>query len=267
MSRRIPPSADLRQDVAAPLHHQVYSVLRQQIIEGQYPLGHPMPSEHKLETLFSVSRITVRRALDRLVSEGLVVKRHGKGNYPQPVITPPPIRTNLRGMLENLVAMGRKTGVEIIEFGYINAPSEVSTLLELPAGDVVQRVIRVRSFEKTPFSFLTTWVPERIGRTYTAKDLQEHPLLSLLEQGGTQITDAEQTISAKLADTRTAPRLGVELGAPLLAIRRVVRDQNGAPIELLEALYRPDIYEYRMKMARKGNKQEFVWADDTVVSR
>jgi len=267
MSKASMPHADSRQEVAAPLHHQVYSVLRQQIMEGQYATGHPMPSEHQLEKIFSVSRITVRRALDRLASDGLIVKRHGKGTFAQPVITPPAIHTNLRGMLENLVAMGLKTKVEIIDFDYLPASADIAARLELQPGDLVQRAVRVRTYEGTPFSYLTTWVPEHVGRTYSDKDMLETPLLSLFEKAGIIVTEAEQSIFAKLADTQTSARLGINLGAALLSIRRLVRDQKSRPVELLEALYRPDMYEYKMKMERKGKKAEFIWSDDNGISR
>lgn len=254
-------SAEARQDITAPLHHQVYVVLRQQITDRQYEPGNAMPSEHKLEELFNVSRITVRRALDRLASEGLIVRRHGKGTFAQPVITPPPIRTNMRGMLENLLAMGLRTKVDLIEFDYVAAPVDVAEKLEIAPGSVVQRVVRVRSHESIPFSFLTTYVPEAIGRTYESGDLLEQPLLALFEKAGVTAAQADQTITAKLADTRVAPLLGVEFGAALLNIKRLVRDKSGTPIELLEALYRPDIYEYQMKMTRTGKKKEFIWSE------
>ncbi|MBS7699783.1 MULTISPECIES: GntR family transcriptional regulator [unclassified Chelatococcus] len=252
---------DLRQEIAAPLHHQVYVVLRQQIIDGDYPAGKALPSEHKLEDLFNVSRITVRRALDRLAAEGLIVRRHGKGNFAQPVITPPPIDTSLRGMLENLLAMGLKTRVDLVEFDYISASPEIAARLELEPGAIVQRVVRVRRHEDTPFSFLTTHVPEAVGRSYSQVELLERPLLSLFEKAGIKVARADQTITAKLADTRVAPLLDVDIGAALLSIRRLVRDQKGKPVEFLEALYRPDIYEYQMSMTRKGKRSEFLWSD------
>lgn len=247
------------QDVVAPLHHQVYVVLRQQIGDGHYPAGTALPSEHKLEELFAVSRITVRRALDRLANEGLIVRRHGKGSFAQPMITPPPIDTNLRGMLENLLAMGLKTKVDLIEFQYIPAPADIAARLELDVGAIVQRVVRVRHYEGKPFSFLTTYVPETIGRTYGPEDMRERPLLSLFEKAGITVTHADQSITAKLADTRVAPLLDVEIGAALLAIRRVVRQEKGLPIEYLEALYRPDIYEYQVTMSRSNQKSNSLW--------
>ncbi|MFV0493112.1 MAG: GntR family transcriptional regulator [Pseudorhodobacter sp.] len=256
------PHSENRDKVGAPLYHQVYSVLRQQLLEGQYASGCRLPSEHELEELFAVSRITVRRALDRLASEGLVIKRHGKGTFAQPAITPPSIQTNLRGMLENLVAMGRKTSVEVIEFGYTSPGPDIATRLALEDGEEVQRAIRVRRHEGQPFSHLTTWVPASVGRQYTREDISETPLLSLFEKAGIVITEAEQRMSAKLADTQTARLLGVELGTALLSIRRLVRDDSGRPIELLEALYRPDLYEYTMHMTRRGKQAKFVWSDD-----
>jgi GntR family transcriptional regulator len=254
---------EVRQDLVAPLHHQVYVVLRQQILDRHYPSDKAMPSEHRLEELFGVSRITIRRALDRLASEGLIVRRHGKGTFAQAVLAPPPIQTNLRGMLENLIAMGLKTHVELIDFGYLAATPEIAALLELEDGALVQKAVRVRSFDGTPFSFLTTHIPEAIGRSFAAEDLREKPLLALLERAGAEVSQADQTITAKLADTRVAPLLQVELGAALLCVKRLVRDQNDRPVELLEALYRPDIYEYQMTMSRAKQGATGVWSATT----
>ena len=105
-----------------------------------------------------------------------------------------------------------------------------------------------------------------VGRTYGPDDLLERPLLSLFEKAGIKVARADQTITAKLADTRVAPLLEVEIGAALLGIRRLVRDEKSRPVELLEALYRPDIYEYQMAMTRKGKKPEFIWADSSTMT-
>jgi GntR family transcriptional regulator len=159
--------------------------------------------------------------------------------------------------------MGLKTHVELIDFGYVAAPSEVATLLELEVDALVQKAVRVRSFDGTPFSFLTTHIPEAIGRSFAAEDLREKPLLALLERAGAEVSQADQTITAKLADTRVAPLLQVELGAALLCVKRLVRDQNDRPVELLEALYRPDIYEYQMIMSRAKQGATSVWSATT----
>jgi len=112
--------------------------------------------------------------------------------------------------------------------------------------------VRVRAVPsaRVPFSHLTAWVPEEIGRRYEARDLATRPLLQLLEEAAGPALRAEQVISAKLADSTVGPLLGIEQGSALLWVRRQVRNGEGRVIEAIEALYRPELYEYTHDMVR-----------------
>lgn len=250
----------LNNDPVTPLHHQVYVVLRQQIEEGQYLADSPIPSEHELSSTFQVSRITVRRALDRLKQEGYVSRSRGKGTFARAPSATPAISANLRGIFENLMAMGLRTKVRLIEFGYVPAPPAVAAKLRLSSGALVQRAVRVRYHENIPFSHLTTYLPEDIGRQYDEKEMADKPLLLLLERAGIKVTAAEQTLSAKLADTMVGPLLEVETGSPLIWAKRLVTDQDDRPVEYLQALYRPDIYEFQMTMSRVEGDAGALWS-------
>jgi GntR family transcriptional regulator len=199
-----------------------------------------------------VSRITVRRALERLEQEGLVTRRRGAGTFAR-TPTPSPLRESLRGLIENLLAMGLRTDVKLVDFAYLPAPPDAAAALEIPVGTLAQKAVRVRSAPRAgvPFSHLTTWVPEEIGRRYDARDLATRPLLQLLEQAAGPAVRAEQVISAKLADSTVAPLLGIEQGSALLWVRRQVRNGEGRVIEAIEALYRPELYEYALDMVRE----------------
>ncbi len=247
-------------ELGIPLHHHVYIVLRQQILERHYPPGEVMPSEMELSALFGVSRITVRRALDRLQSENFVSRARGRGTFALPVVPPAPIKANLRGIFENLVAMGLQTSVRLVEFGHVPASPEVALALECKPGDDVQRAVRIRFHEGAPFSHLTTYLPPVVGRVFDETELAEKPLLTLLEKGGVKVAGAEQSISAKLADPIVAQLLDIEPGAALVWVKRLVRDDAGVPVEFLQALYRPEIYEYHIKMARIEGESASMWS-------
>lgn len=262
MASRPAPRPSEIPEVPLPRYHQVYVVLRQQILEGFYAPDRPMPGEHELGALFSVSRITIRRALDRLEGEGLVTRSQGRGTFAQAPMAVAPLRANLRGLLENLLAMGLQTKVRLIEFGYVAAPPDVASQLGVAPSTPVQKAVRVRCHGETPFSHLTTYVPEDVGRSYGEADLAERPLLALLERAGVTVTRADQSITAKLADTAAAPLLEVEVGAALLCVRRCVRDQNDRVVEYIEALYRPDRYEYHMTMSRVSEAGRAHWTPD-----
>jgi GntR family transcriptional regulator len=238
-----------------PLYYRLYAILRERITNGAHPVGSILPSEAELTEAFKVSRITAKRALDELAAEGLVVRTRGRGTTvtgrASAVISARPITASIDGLLENLNAIGRETSVEVIEFGYSAPPDFVRQQLALAAGAMVQRAVRVRSLDGEPLSQSTTFVPERIGRAWRDRDLASTPLIDLLERTGIVVGAAEQSLSATVADTLTAPRLKVGVGMPLLLMKRCVKDINGEPVQYIEILYRPDRFEYRMSLTRE----------------
>lgn len=245
-----------------PKYHQVYLVLRQQIQEGWYSAGRPMPNEMSLAKMFSVSRITIRKAMDRLKSEGRVERYRGRGTYPRPEAVDSPVQAAIVGTIENLIAMGQKTDVRVVSLEYVTAPPKVAAALGLEPGATVQKSVRLRSYQGRVFSYLLTYVPEDLGRTYDEHDLSTHPLLLLLERGGSEATHAEQVISATLASPEVASLLEINAGSALLSIRRVVYDKDARQIEYISGLYRPDAYEHQMNFERSAGRTGRFWDID-----
>jgi GntR family transcriptional regulator len=153
--------------------------------------------------------------------------------------------------------MGLETQARLLAFDYVSATANVAEALEIQIGETVQRAVRVRSIGGEPFSYLISFVPERIGRSYEAGDLDASPLLSLIEATGAVVARAHQSITATLADTEMASELKIDIGAPLLIIRRVVFDADDIPVEYLEANYRPNRYEMSMELNRVGETTLF----------
>jgi GntR family transcriptional regulator len=247
--------------IPTPLYHQIFLILRGQIIEGQLGPGAQVPGEEELARQFKVSRITARRALAELAAEGLVTRGRGRGTH---VIArdrePPQVHGGVEGLIENLMAMGLKTQVQLLDFSYEAAAPDVASALRVAPGEEVQRSVRVRSLVDGPFSYLTTYVPADIGRKFGRKELAREPLLGLLERSGVVIGSADQTLSATLADTRVAPALKVAIGAPLLRIGRIVHDSSGRPVEYIVGLYRPDRYQFRMSLDRVRGEDRNTWS-------
>lgn len=242
-----------------PKHHRVYLVLRQEILEGRYTSERPLPNEILLAEQFQVSRITIRKAMERLDREGLVVRYRGKGTFPVASNESSPVQASISGMIDNLIAMGLKTEVRVLDFGYVAASVEIAQALNISPGALVQKAIRIRSHLGAPFSLLTTYVPERIGRTFSAEDMANQPLLLLLERAGAKVVRAEQSITAKLATPSQASLLNMEPGDALLCIRRTVFGENDQPVEYIEGFYCPDTYEHQMSLGRKTHNNKRVW--------
>ena len=246
-------------DLAVPLYEQVYTTLRDAIYRGALADGATIPSETELVRMMKVSRITVRRAIEELAARGLVVRAQGRGTRVRQNIGAEPIVANVEGLLENSLAMGFRTKVDVLEFDYIPASADVATGLDVPRGQEVQMNVRVRQLESQPFSHLTTFLPPEIGKHISRQDLGEQPILVLLERLGIHVTHADQTISAEAAPPGVAAVLQVEVGAALLKIERRVIGNSGRPVEFIRGLYRPDLYRYHMKLQRVQKSKTRLW--------
>jgi GntR family transcriptional regulator len=249
-----------------PKYHQVYLVLREQVCDGQFAAG--LPSELALQQQFGVARITVRRALEQLAAEGLIAREPGRGTRPMHAAVSashteaahnPPRKAKLTGLLENLVTMGLATSVKVLDVQHIAATQEVAQALRIGVGDGVQKAIRVRSTKAGPFSHITTYIPEAICAQFGRKELAKKPILLLLEEAGVQVGRAEQTISARLADAQLAQHLDIAVGSALLAVRRLIFDEQERPVQWLHGFYRPDRYEYALQLSRVGDIDAKVW--------
>jgi GntR family transcriptional regulator len=238
---------------------RAYLLLRERIVGGEIAPGVRLPGELALAAEHGVSRVTIRRALDLLAGEGLIDRRPGSGTFVRAVATARPITADLSNVLSHLVQMGRQTGVRLLSFTYAVPPVAVAQALGLAPGERTQRSVRVRLIDGAPFSYLVTHVPERIGVTYSEADLAATPLLSLLERAGTTVERASQTIGATLAGPEVAEALGLEVGAPLLSLTRVVIDRAGGGVEHLHALYRPDRYSFQLDLVRTGAAGDRRW--------
>lgn len=246
--------------------HRLYLLLKERITSGALPPGQRLPSEPSLASLHGLSRVTIRRALDGLAREGLITRQPGSGTFVTHPGSPPPVVADLSNMLAHLVAMGRATRVKLLSFAYLTPPAAVATALQLRSDERVQHSLRVRYLDDTPFSFLSTYVPERIGVTYSESDLVATPLLELLERSGVGAAKAQQTISATLASPDVAEALDVEIGSALLSLTRVVLGADGQGIEYLSALYRPDRHAFRMEMVRTGRGSDRRWQPTATAS-
>ncbi len=239
---------------------RVYLSLRDGIVSGRWSDGDILPGEQQLAHDFSVSRVTIRRALDALVSDGVVEKRVGSGTRVLAQKTQEnPVAMDFTTLMPQLAEMGRTTTARLLSFSYGRAPDFVTKAMGVAVGDRMQIATRVRSTADQPFSHLTTYVPERIARNYSENDLAAAPLFTLLERSGVQVSDAHQTVSATLAGPDVADALDVAVGSALLSLQRVVRDVDGNGVEFLAGLYRPDMFKLEMALARVGEGAARHW--------
>jgi GntR family transcriptional regulator len=252
-------------------YHQIYLVLLEQLQEGRFAEG--LPGELELARDFGVARVTVRRALEQLADEGLIVREVGRGTRPAPraeqgsrgrKASPEPSTLQLKGLMESIVSLSRSTTVKVIEWRLVAANHELAEALQLVEGDKVRKAVRRRSTSAGPMSHITTWVPESLAKGIVRADLTTRPILELLQKSGVDLGRAIQTVSARQADAKVASELQVPVGSALLWVRRLVYDRNERPVQLLHGLYRPDRYEYRMELSQVGGIEARIVAKELI---
>jgi GntR family transcriptional regulator len=237
-----------------PLYGQMYNVLRERIMTGRFSPGSLLPGEQELSRLFRVSRITVKRALNELAASGYVARRRGRGTLVTFNPAAPVVMGSFENLFQSLKEMGLGTQVDLLEVRETAADQDVARLLRLELGARVQRAVRLRKIEGEPFSYLITHVPAHLALGFDPQLLASRPLLQLLDEAGHRAVEAEQWITAVAAPAEVAKALGLQAGAPLLRIVRVMRAESGEGVEALEGFYRPDRFQHHMQLTRRRSR-------------
>ncbi|MFC1665843.1 GntR family transcriptional regulator, partial [Pseudomonadota bacterium] len=255
-----PITLTLESGLQPPLYQQIYLLIRDRIMSGEYPDQSLLPSEHETAKMFGVSRITSKRALNEVAAEGLCVRKRGQGTRVTYRPAGGPLKSDAQGLLDVFSNMNLQTEGQVLDFEYIPAEQRIASILEIEESAEVQRSVRTRRLDGKPLSYLTTYVPADLGRRYERKHLVHQAAVTLLEKTGVEIAGAEQTITATLAEAVAAEALEIKQGAPLLRISRVVRDHEHRVVEYIVGLYRPDQFQYDMFLSRINSGGRQSWA-------
>jgi len=246
-------TSEVRQDLKIPLYHQIFMILRDKIVQGEYVEGATLPSEVELSLAYDVSRITAKRALNELADAGLAVRERGRGTR----VKPHTQGTQFHGSVQSLTrSLRERPGavIHVMSFDYVPASSDVAEALQLPLGSIIQKAQRLNQRKGEPYSFLTTHVPASIGKAWSESDMKQKPLITLLEDSGHGVVRAEQQVTAVLADGQTAQLLNVAVGSPLLKILRVAFSKDDQAVEYLIGLYPPERYQLSISLTRNGTE-------------
>ena len=230
---------------SVPLYYQLASILRDHIVSRKYHAGDRLPTEEALARDYDVSRITVRQALGDLEKEGLIKREAGRGTF----VADRRTFSNtfrLEGSLGDLISMGLTTAVKVLTLATIKASASEADFLRVTLGDPIVRCTRLRLHAGTPFSYIINHVPGDLGKHLSADAWKKGSILRQIEtQLGIPMGDADQTISASLADAHLARLLKTNIGAALLSVDRVVRSLEGRPVEHVHSYYRSDVYSFK----------------------
>lgn len=233
-----------------PLYDQIKILLTQSLIAGEWRPGESIPSEIDLAGRFGVSQGTVRKAIDELAGENILVRKQGKGTF---VATHSEERSQFR-FLRVLADSGEKEYPDsaIIDCKRGRANAEIARAIEVRAAAPVFIVKRVLTFAGRPMIFDAIVVSAVLFKGLTLPRLKEFQgsVYSFFEtQYGLRMIRAEERLTALQADAEAALHLKVAEGAPLLCVDRIAYTYGDKPVEWRRGLCNTEGYSYRNELA------------------
>ncbi len=236
----------------SPLYRQIKGLILKSLQAGEWKPGEAIPSEMDLAARFRVSQGTVRKAIDELAAENLLVRRQGKGTF---VATHSEQHVQYR-FLKLVPDVGDVSQEgpaerEIVDCRRTRASADIARALALHTGDAVLQVRRVLSLAHEPTILEDIWLPGTPFKGLTAARLAAYdgPMYGLFEtEFGVRMVRAEEQIRAVLPDAEQARLLQVTPATALLSVERVAFTYDGKPMEMRRGLYRTDKHYYRNEL-------------------
>ncbi len=183
----------------------------------------------------------MRKAIDELVRQGLLVRRHGAGTQVLP--TRLGRGGGVEGLYDELKRAGRSPTTEVVTLEVREAGPDVAEELWLNPGDPVVYVERIRKADDVPMAIMRNWLPRELVDLDVA-DLELHGLYEVLRSSGVRMRMAQQSIGAEAAGSRSAQLLGIRKGGPVLSIETTTFADSGKPVEVGRHEYRGDMYRF-----------------------
>jgi len=230
----------------SPLYRQIKLLLTRSLETGEWKPGEAIPAETDLAQRYRVSQGTVRKAIDELADDNLLVRRQGKGTY---VATHSEEKIQYRFLrLAPDDQKPRGMARHFLDCRRMRAPAPIARALELKGTEGAILVRRTLAQDDTPVVLDEIWLPAGMFKGLTAERLTDYvgPMYGLFEtEFGVRMIRAEEKIRAVAADAGTASLLEVAAGTPLLSVERLSFTYGDKPVELRRGLYRTDKHFYR----------------------
>ena len=232
-----------------PLHAQVEQLFRKMIENHEYPDKALFSNEATLAKQLGTSRNTVRQALNKLVYEGLLIRKKGVGTF----VADRSVNTRIHNWMsfsQEMEAKGIKIRNFALDISWVEADQEIAGFFSIPEGKKILKLERLRGKESYPFVFFVSYFHPRVGMT--GEEDFTRPLYDILERDHSVIVKlSKEEISADVADKHLADKLSLRQGDPILKRKRFVFDPGGRPVEYNLGYYRADSFVYTIESERE----------------
>jgi GntR family transcriptional regulator len=206
--------------------------------------------------------VTVRKTLQMLADDGLIMRQPGKGTFVQPRI----IEENLyalQGFAEMMAAEHPRQLMEVLSFEVLPAPHKPAHLLGMDEGEKVLRIERRHHVRERPVAYAIIYLPFDLGRKFSPEEVETTPIYELLtRRAGISIQQATQRVTAIAASTEIAGLLHIAVDSPVLKVERVTYCVRGRPVEYIQLYYPGGQHELITVLYRGGIRSESSSSED-----
>jgi GntR family transcriptional regulator len=231
-----------------PLHIQAEELLRKIIKQPQYQKGKNLPNEIELAKNLNISRGTLRQAINKLVYEGLLVRKKGFGTKVNNIVSSKAL--SWLSFSQEMALRGIPIRNFELSISWVKPEEIVANFFDIRGNKKVLKLERLRGRPEGPFVYFVSYFHPRIG--LTGEEDFTRPLYEILEKDyQVEVSLSKEEISAKPADKFLSGKLELDLGSPVLVRKRFVYDQAERPIEYNLGFYRADSFVYTIESRRE----------------
>lgn len=242
----------LYSNIGKPIYRQLRDIIIEMIESGELIPGDALPGERTLAELYDVSRVTVRKCIGDLVSEGYLTREQGKETRVADRKIDHHLGRLVGSVEEFLLSEQYNASIDVISKGFVLGSSAVRRYLEIESDTLpVYAYYRRINSGGQPLAINYSFVPQDIGKIVDSLDLTQARVFSVLENAGYNLGYGKQTILAAACQAEEAVLLKYTVGQPVLVIRRTSYLEDGFPLLYEKTVYRGDNYQYSITLRRK----------------
>lgn len=250
-------NSNLNKNIPIPLYYQLKEIILEGIMEGILKPGEAIPTERELSELYDISRPTIRQAVIELVRDGYLYRVKGKGTF----VSRPKIEQDFVKHVENfnyhIKSKGMVPKTEVMEKSPESASKEIANILNIPEGDKVIKMVRLRSANDEPIVIVKSYLPYDKCAFIMNEDMSKKSLYEAYsEHHYTKLSKAVRTVEATIAGKYESELLNIKEGYPIQLFRTVAYNTMEVPVEYSIARYRGDRNKFTVELKAWYN---FLW--------
>lgn len=229
-----------------PLYLQVAEMFRDMILNGELKVGDVIPPEIELAKTYSVARITIRKAINELVQDHLLIRRVGNGTF----VSEPKIEreiVSVAGFTERLQSRGIKAGAKTIEVNRMKSDMKLANLLRIPQGSEIVEIVRLRLIHEVPVALEYSYLPLTLCPDIDKESFDNNSLYLLLENKySLHPYHSSKTLELTRAKNKEAKLLELSKGAPLFLMMATVFTDDNRVMEYVKTLFIGERFRFQV---------------------